>query len=348
MMAAPESHSVHDALNVYIEPHAVVLDAPSGEDGQCLSIRRPDGACKLVARPPGGWGGGRAPAAEAVGVVGLLQLPSGAHLMLVTRASRAAHAPGYAIWQASAFEVLPLGEPSGLPRRLRREEAALVAGVRSHVLGCGSLYFSHEHDLTHSAQRIATRLRREQPLCVRADPRFFFNRAAAQPLLIACAHRWVVVLVQGFVHQQAATLSGRPFDVLTLARRASRRAGARFHRRGVDGGGCVAQWAEVEQVLLCGGALCSHVQLRGSAPLSWAQPPRLMVGDALRSAVLSEGKQGSAGCAAHLVSLIDEYGPQVSTETTAQPPAPHAARPASSHSAAASSLRPPARFRARS
>lgn len=281
--------SVHAGLSVFVERDAIVLDASSGEDTSCLSIRRPDGACELVARPAGGWGGGRAPDLEAVGIVGLLPLASGAHLMLITNRRRAAHAAGYSIWQATAFEVLALGQPADLPARTRREEAELLHAVRTHVLGCRSLYFSYEHDLTHTAQRIATRVQRAQPLWRRAEPRFFFNRAVSEPLIGARADRWALPLVQGYVHHHEGVLNGRAFDVLTISRRSSRRAGVRFHQRGLGRGGCgeVSHFAETEQLLCCNGKLHSHVQLRGSVPLAWAQPPRLMIADPHRSAVLA-------------------------------------------------------------
>ncbi|KAJ1620951.1 SacI homology domain-containing protein [Pavlovales sp. CCMP2436] len=234
--------------------------------------------------------------------------------MLVINRKRAARASGYEIWQATGFEVIALGEPHKLPGRVLREERELVRGVKKHILGCRCLYLSYEHDITHTAQRIATRVQRAQPLWRRAEPRFFFNRHAVEPLISACADRWVLPLLLGFVHHHEGVLNGRAFDVLTIARRSSRRAGVRFHQRGLGGSGCgeVAHLVESEQVLLCMGRLQSHVQLRGSIPLTWWQPPQLMVADPHRSIVLAEGKAGVAGCAAHVSWLLDEYGPELS------------------------------------
>lgn len=305
--------SVHTAFGVFVEEDAIILDASSGDDATCLAIRRPGGACELVPRPAGGWGGGRAPDLEAVGVVGLLALASGAHLMLVTHRRRAAHAAGYSVWRACAHEVLALGAPALLAPSVRREEEELVRGVRAHVLGSRCLYFSYEHDITHTAQRIATRVQRAQPLWRSSEPRFFFNRAPSEPLIGARADRWALPMILGHVHHHEGVLNGRAFDVLTISRRSARRAGVRLHTRGLGPGGCgeVAHFCETEQILSVDGRLHAHVQLRGSIPLTWAQPPRLMISDPHRSAILAEGKAGSAGCAAHISWLQDEYGPNV-------------------------------------
>jgi hypothetical protein len=250
--AARAMASVHADLYVYVEAGFVLVDAPWDDDESCLRISRPDGACALVPRPAGGPGGGRPPEHEAAGIVGLLTLASGAYLMLVINRKRAARATGYEIWQATDFEMVALGEPHTLPGRVLREERELVRGVKKHILCCRCLYFSYEHDITHSAQRIATRVQRAQPLWRRAEPRFFFNRHATEPLIACRADRWALPLLLGYVDHHEGVLNGRAFDVLTIARRSSRRAGVRFHQRGLGNTGCgeVSHFVESEQVLL--------------------------------------------------------------------------------------------------
>jgi hypothetical protein len=46
----------------------------------------------------------------------------------------------------------------------------------------------------------------------------------------------------------------------------------RFHTRGVDDAGHVANFAETEQVIMLGDEVSSFVQIRGSVPLFWEQP----------------------------------------------------------------------------
>lgn len=326
------SGGVHTALSVHVGEEAVTVCALSADDDECLSIRRPDGACTLLPRAAAPRAA--APALEAYGIAGVLPLLSGAFLVLVTNRRRVARASGYDVWLATCFELVALGDAAALPPRARADERALLAALEEHIFGCRALYFSYEHDLTHSAQRLGTRVDRSLPLWQRADPRFYFNRHAHAPLRAAGAHRWCLVLMQGHVHHHEGVLNAQPFDVITIARRGTRKAGTRFHTRGLAlgaqpaacgaddaaGGGygrsaalaaSVAHFVETEQVLVAGGRLWSHVQLRGSIPLAWQQPPALLALDPHRAVRLAEGRRGQEGCAQHLAALLDEYGPEV-------------------------------------
>ncbi|KAL7462286.1 hypothetical protein ACHAXS_002668 [Conticribra weissflogii] len=91
---------------------------------------------------------------------------------------------------------------------------------------------------------------------------------------------------------------GESYDQLLISRRSKYRTGTRFTRRGTDGTGAVANYAETEQICLVlnnvkpgsdsRGILkevYSHVQTRGSIPLHWSSPadvkayrPRVFIG----------------------------------------------------------------------
>ena len=84
--------------------------------------------------------------------------------------------------------------------------------------------------------------------------------------------------MQGHWRQQQLSLLGRRLTLTLVARRSRQFAGTRFHRRGVNDAGHVANDCEVEQVLEAAAersgeaaAVAAVVQVRGSVPLCWTQ-----------------------------------------------------------------------------
>lgn len=67
--------------------------------------------------------------------------------------------------------------------------------------------------------------------------------------------------------------SGLTVDHLVISRRSCRRAGTRYHCRGADEAGEVANFVESEQIFSCGDRHFAFVQVRGSVPLLWSQQP---------------------------------------------------------------------------
>jgi len=65
----------------------------------------------------------------------------------------------------------------------------------------------------------------------------------------------------------------KPIEVTLLSRRHTAKAGTRFHQRGIDEGGNVANFVETELIVRYnnGETVFSHVQVRGSVPLFWSQ-----------------------------------------------------------------------------
>lgn len=148
----------------------------------------------------------------------------------------------------------------------------------------------------------------------RPDPRFFWNQPAVEPILqryeslssssesptsvkslLSNLLEHIVPLTSAFVGVQSNVTdskTGLSYDQLLISRRSRFRAGTRFTRRGADGFGAVANFAETEQVCLMttlnGTAVqhvMSHLQTRGSVPLRWSSPadvktyrPRVRIG----------------------------------------------------------------------
>eukprot|EP01026_Neomeris_dumetosa_P025902 TRINITY_DN21231_c0_g1_i2.p1 TRINITY_DN21231_c0_g1~~TRINITY_DN21231_c0_g1_i2.p1 ORF type:complete len:842 (-),score=65.31 TRINITY_DN21231_c0_g1_i2:676-3201(-) len=93
------------------------------------------------------------------------------------------------------------------------------------------------------------------------------------------AKSWVVPIVHGYIEQRQFILNGQRFKLLLIARRSRLCAGARYHRRGLDRNGRVANFVETEQVVVVNQKqndeeaprISSMVQIRGSVPLFWTQ-----------------------------------------------------------------------------
>ncbi|ROV95663.1 hypothetical protein VMCG_07614 [Cytospora schulzeri] len=72
--------------------------------------------------------------------------------------------------------------------------------------------------------------------------------------------------------------SERQFDITVISRRSIKRAGLRYHRRGIDEDGYCANSVETEQILSpavmnADTKICSFIQIRGSIPVFFTQSP---------------------------------------------------------------------------
>ena len=151
------------------------------------------------------------------------------------------------------------------------------------------------------------------------DPRFFWNEQSTVPFLQPLMGEvdeedtaiqspygllldQVIPVTSAFVGIQrgidipppsASATVKEKYDQLLISRRSKYRTGTRFTRRGVDGSGAVANYAETEQICFIRSddgnndlkEVYSHVQTRGSIPLHWSSPadvkayrPRVYIG----------------------------------------------------------------------
>ena len=155
----------------------------------------------------------------------------------------------------------------------------------------------------------------------RPDSRFFWNEECVSPLLrtvgaeaedhsgLSPCHillDYTIPVTSAFVGIQRNialapnAITGASFSVtydeILISRRSKYRAGTRFTKRGADGIGDVANFAETEQICVVRNGtddieapsvqeIYSHVQTRGSIPLRWSSPtdiktyrPKVMIG----------------------------------------------------------------------
>ena len=73
--------------------------------------------------------------------------------------------------------------------------------------------------------------------------------------------------------------TGLPSTLTVISRLSCRRAGTRFHARGIDDDGNVANFVETETIYSASTGLCfSYAQIRGSVPVFWEQATGLLPG----------------------------------------------------------------------
>ena len=333
---------------------SLVFVTPVGPDGSTpagpsLSVELGHGAVGLADMGPVlPAGDGRGPPLAAWAVIGAARTPAGLALALVTRAARVGTLRGAPVYRVTGTAVLPPPSPDADSTRYVR---LLRRALDPRGGGGGGLYFSHGADLTRSTQAAceaatpaAGAASPDAPLHAAADPRFFWNRTLAAPLLESeiRAHpglgAFVVPFIQGFFGQVGPVLLTGGADatgsvpdgsvaITLIARRSPARAGVRHWRRGADGAGAVANFVETEQVVeaapvavgaagaapLAPGAwppgphtsLSATRTVRGSIPLLWSQAPDMKYKPRTR---VGPPSRADAAFAAHFDGLVSAYG----------------------------------------
>lgn len=199
----------------------------------------------------------------------------------------------------------------GLLPKLLRTTQILFGSSRS-------FFFSYDYDITRRLANRDVAGVPDLALHEQVDPMYFWNRHMIQPFMDAGADAFSLPLMQGFVGQRTFIMDSDPpqiddeakdsvelsnfvpsgpvsppservsaelrptqryFDITLISRRSVKRAGLRYHRRGVNDEGYVANAVETEQVLSPSvwddptAKVFSFVQTRGSIPLFFTQSP---------------------------------------------------------------------------
>jgi len=106
----------------------------------------------------------------------------------------------------------------------------------------------------------------------------------------------------GFIQIENATINGSTFDFALISRRSTRRVGTRYHVRGIDAEGNVANSVETEQIVFYNKKATSLVQTRGSIPLFWKQSPNLKYKP--RPELYGASIETAAACRRHFEELM--------------------------------------------
>eukprot|EP00727_Mastigamoeba_balamuthi_P010489 m51a1_g6062 hypothetical protein (1206) ;mRNA; f:250052-256026 len=203
---------------------------------------------------------------SAYAVLGVLRLTTGCAYVVV----------------ASEAELVgdALAQTGRAPIYRRKAEKALVASLAELAEEAG-FHYSEWYDLSRPAQAQPHRADSAASFCDQpqrprwdwktCDPRFVWNTAIAQPFLDKGLGEWITPVVDAFVSMERFRVGDRKAQITFISRRECMRSGMRFHTRGTDGRGYVANFAETEQIVVYNGIVTSYVQIRGSIPLMWEQ-----------------------------------------------------------------------------
>ena len=138
-------------------------------------------------------------------------------------------------------------------------------------------FFAYNYDLTSNLQRqrkLYEKFGFAGKDCVQAN--FSWNKNLFKQLEAqSISQFWCTHLMQGFIDRQA--VEGSQLDLVLIARRGAERGGTRFLHRGIDRNGYVANFVELEQIVIrqAPGEQCelySYAQVRGTFPFFWTQP----------------------------------------------------------------------------
>ncbi|PAV23487.1 hypothetical protein PNOK_0055500 [Pyrrhoderma noxium] len=210
----------------------------------------------------------------------------------------------------------------------------------------GVMFFAYNFDITTSLQHKqheVLRLRRRassqpginvedhvdilaepqltQPLWRRVTKQFWWNENLLQPFINSNLHPYILPVMQGFFQianfyiprEPVSSESGEsaPVDYIVVSRRSRDRAGLRYQRRGIDDDANVANFVETEAIVRVEregiSNVFSHIQIRGSVPLFWAQsgislkPPPVLSPE-------RDHQQNLAAMRRHFSKTIPKYG----------------------------------------
>lgn len=121
-------------------------------------------------------------------------------------------------------------------------------------------------------------------------------------VLQGVSEEWFVPIIQGFVDMRVSRLNGIEILFMLISRRSWQRAGTRFHARGLDDDGNVANFVETEQCIRIHDKWYSYVQIRGSVPVFWSQSSVIAGVELTRSKEVN-----SVAFMKHIDDLIQRY-----------------------------------------
>lgn len=294
--------------SVFFKPDFAVVASRSQ-----FAVYKEGARCYTVIQREGGGIGqaealGPAPKGqECYGLLGIATLQSTKCLVVVSEASFIGTLKEAKIFRVERCDFLPYTSTSSL----NRTDTHYITMLQE-VINSKGFYFSYTYDLTHSLQRISSfsDMQKSQHIAIRADSRFFWNFHLAQDLITNGALDPLLVVISGFVQSESAQFDRHEVEFTLISRRDRRRAGVRFHTRGLDSDGNAANFVETEQILMVhqnGKYIASSfVQIRGSIPLRWHQKPNLKW--APHGIIYGSAQENLKSAEKHFTEAISSYG----------------------------------------
>ncbi|GAM19378.1 hypothetical protein SAMD00019534_025530 [Acytostelium subglobosum LB1] len=247
------------------------------------------------------------------GCLGIISLLSGPHLLTIAERTEVGAIRGNdnVIYRVTKTNIHPiLATPIALTDAERLEEKNYLA-ILNNMLETFSFYFSYDFDVTHTEQRISDIeccvQSQSSPLWKRADQRFFWNQHLQKKFIDAECHPFILPIMDGHIKILNCEINSNKFKYIFISRRSCKRAGARYHMRGADPLGNVANFVETEQIVVFDQVLTSYVQTRGSIPLIWKQKRKGLKPTPIPGNNILTDRAFTSHCD----ELITLYGPQV-------------------------------------
>ncbi|KAF4676184.1 hypothetical protein FOL47_006575 [Perkinsus chesapeaki] len=213
--------------------------------------------------------------------------------------------------------VAPMVGPS-IPSMVPQSDGDMLPDIISkrveRLFSGGGFYYCPTYDITHGqqwhAEHYCSGQGGDHSIWDTADPLYCWNRAMVtnmigQPTDGIDLDEWCTPLMQGSVCGPCTVADG--YDVMLIGRRSCERSGTRYHHRGIDDEGHVANYVETEMLVIKEGneIVAAHTQIRGSVPAFWQQQGSTMKLDITRNANLSASAYDK-----HIKGIMDRYGPQ--------------------------------------
>eukprot|EP00833_Pecoramyces_ruminatium_P010650 jgi/Orpsp1_1/1184682/evm.model.c7180000090540.1 len=223
------------------------------------------------------------------GIFGILQINSGAVLIVITEKEKIGEIYGTEIFKVKKSKVYPCTKNESQLTISQKNDDQIYLSMITDVFKQCNFYFSYTRDITHNAQ---IKFDTTKPTWSTADDRFYWNYFMQKPIRDLAAQypntgydEFVLPVICGFCAINPTLINNQPFVFSIISRRSRFRVGTRYNRRGIDDEGNVANYVETEQYVYIEASkqVYSYVQTRGSIPLYWQQVinvnyyPRLFV-----------------------------------------------------------------------
>ena len=188
------------------------------------------------------------------------QLLPSPHLLLITNVTTIQISPTLSTNKITAMELLPLTHHALTTNATTRPLRLLRAALKEHTL--------HTHDASSSHDITSRSINSHR----HSSPRFHWNPSHLTPHLPP-----PFAPPASSLHLNTLSLpTSPPLTYTLISRRPTHCAGTRYTARGASPSGHVANYIETESIATLGNhTLWSHVQTRGSVPLSWSSPASL-------------------------------------------------------------------------
>ncbi|KAI3833505.1 hypothetical protein MKW98_024504 [Papaver atlanticum] len=245
------------------------------------------------------------------GIVGFIKFLGPYYMLLITKRKQIGEICGHVIYGISKTEMFPIPHPSVQTDTFSSKSENRYKKLLFSIDLTKDFFFSFSYNIMRSLQRNLCDAQTAGPVLY--EKMFVWNEFLTRGIRGNLNNTvWTVALVYGFFKQAKLSVSGRDFKLTLISRRSRLYAGPRYHKRGVDERGRVANDVETEQIVFedlpegCPVEISSVVQHRGSIPLFWSQEASLLnVKPKIR---LSRRDENYKATRLHFDNLVTRYG----------------------------------------